>query len=403
MISKWMNTMREMGPAWIISAVACGPGTLASVAIAGSTYGYAMLWVVVLSAVFGTTAQYLAAKIGVLEGRGIIAVTERRMGRVWAWVLTVDALAATWLAAVVLMNALSGITGLAVDYPTPWWGVFYGVAIGLFLVVKGYRWFETLCKVLVGIVVVCFGITLFLADLSAPEIASGLIPRLTGGVDGALAMAAIMGGAVHITIIGMHTYTTNARGWTREHLALARLDTVLSMGLAFGAYSVAIFLVAAAVLHPNHVAVKVATDAALALRPLLGDAAMKIFLLGLWAAAFSTISPTFLAGAYFLADKMGWGLDVKDRRFAATVLAGCLLSMAGPFVKGSFILLLPLMLAMGLVGTPLIIGIILYLLHRPDLKSLARNTPALNVMASLTLLITSFLAIRFVAGKLGIM
>ncbi len=393
--------IREMGPAWIISAVACGPATLASVAIAGSTYGYAMLWVVILSAVFGTTAQYLAARVGILEGMGIIAATEKHLGKPWAWVLTIDALLATWLAAMVLMNALAGITSLVTGVDTPYWGLAYGVVIGLFLVRKGYRRFETLCKLLVVFVVACFVATLFMADLSQPGILGGLLPNLPGGIDAALMMAAIMGGAVHITIIGMHTYNTNARAWTLKDLPLARFDTFSSMGLAFGLYSVAIFLVAAAVLHPNGIAVKRATDAALALKPLLGDGAMKIFMIGLWGATLSTLSPTFMAGAYFLSDKMGWELDVKEKRFAAAVFAGCLLSMLGPFVKGSFFLLLPLMLALGLTGTPLIIAIILYLLNRKD--ATRRNSFLLNCMGGITFLVTSFLAIRFVLTKFGIM
>ena len=71
------------------------------------------------------------------------------------------------------------------------------------------------------------------------------------------------------------------------------------MGLAFGLYSAAIFLVSAAVLNPNQIVITKATDAALALAPLLGERAMLVFLIGLFAAALSTISPTFLAGAYF--------------------------------------------------------------------------------------------------------
>ena len=76
-----------MGPAWIISAVACGPATLASVSTAGARYSYNFLWVVVLSALFGTTAQYLAAKIGVVSGKGIIRTTEEHLGKTWAWIL----------------------------------------------------------------------------------------------------------------------------------------------------------------------------------------------------------------------------------------------------------------------------------------------------------------------------
>ncbi|MGD9946995.1 MAG: Nramp family divalent metal transporter [Desulfobulbus sp.] len=401
MNSTYLTHIREMGPAWIISAVACGPATLASVAIAGATYGYSMLWVVLLSAVFGTTAQYLAARVGILEGKGIVAATEQHLGKTWAWFLTIDALLATWLAAMVLMSALSGITSLMTGIESPYWGTVYGILIGLFLIRKGYRTFETLCKILVLFVVACFLATLCMAKLSVPEIGRGLLPNLPGGIDAALTMAAIMGGAVHVTIIGMHTYTTNTRKWTIHNLSLARFDTISSMGIAFGLYSTAIFLVAAAVLHPNGISIKKATDAALALRPLLGENATKIFMAGLWAATLSTLSPTFMAGAYFLSDKLGWKLEVGHKGFASVIIAGCLISMLGPFIKGSFFLLLPLMLAFGLTGTPFIIVIILYLLNKSGCKQ--HNTILLNCMGGLTFLVTTVLAVRFLLTQFGML
>ncbi|PID45421.1 MAG: Mn2+/Fe2 transporter [Proteobacteria bacterium] len=397
-----LNTYtKRMGPAWIISAVACGPATLASVSTAGATYGYTMLWVVLLSAVFGTTAQYLAAKIGILSGKGIIRTTEEQLGPVWAWILTIDALAATWLAAMVLMNALSGITSVMTGVETPYWGVFFALLIGALITGGGYRWFELVCKLLVGFVVICFVIVLFLSELDVPSMLHGLVPQFPGGLESAMISAAIMGGAVHITIIGMHTYNVNARNWQLTDLGLARFDTVMSMGFAFGLYSTAIFLVSSAVLHPNQVAVKGATDAALALAPLLGKSAMLIFLVGLFTAAFSTISPTFLAGAFFLADRMHWQLNVSDKRFRGVVWAGCLLSMLGPFIKGSFFLLLPLMLALGLTGTPVIIAIILYLLNRPGQKKQSATGIVANLLGAVTLVVTLFLAVRFVAKLIG--
>lgn len=208
---------------------------------------------------------------------------------------------------------------------------------------------------------------------------------------------------MHITIIGMHTYNTNARGWGRAELGLARFDTVLSMGVAFGIYSLAIFLVAAAVLHPHQVAVKGATDAALSLGPLLGRAAMAVFLAGLWAATFSTILPTFLAGIYFISDLMHWPARREDARFRALAFAGVALSAVGPFIKGSFFLLLPVMLAVGLCGTPLIIAIILYLLNRREVAGRERNSLGLNILGGLALAITTFAAVRFLLAQAGLL
>jgi len=400
MLERWRQYARQMGPAWIIAADASGPATLASLCIAGSLYGYSMLWVVLLSVVFGATAQYLAARIGIIEGRGIIATVEDRLGPVWGWILTVDALLVTWLAALVLMNALTGVTSLITDIHTPFWSIPFSIIIGVFLVRGGYRWFEILCKSLIVFVLACFVITLWMVDLSWRDIGMGLIPTIPGGMDSALMMAAIMGGAVHITIIGLHTYNTNAKGWTRRDLKLARFDNAVSMGVAFGLYSVVIFFVAAAVLHPHNIRIVTATDAALSLEPLLGRGAMHIFMLGVWGAAFSTLFPTMLAATCFLVDKMKWPLYRKDKRFAWTVVAGCLIVSFGPFLKGGFFLLLPIMLALGLCGTPLIIAVIMYLLNKRDIAADDGNSTVLNILGAITLVVTTFLAVRFIFMKL---
>jgi manganese transport protein len=391
-----------MGPAWIISAVACGPATLASVSIAGASYGFDLLWVVILSAIFGATAQYLAARIGIIEGRGIIATVEQRLGNFWAWLLAIDAVLATYIAALVLMNALVGITSLVTRIETPWWGIPYALIIALALIRGGYRWFENICKVFVGFVVCCFIITAIQVNIAYVDVAGGIIPNIPGGIDSALMIAAILGGAVHITIIGMHTYNTNARKWAKKDLGLARFDNTLSMGFAFGIYSLAIFVVAAAVLHPNNIKIKLATDAALSLGPLLGENAMVIFLLGLWAATLSTISPTFLAGTYFIFDKMKWEPNPKGRKFHIVILGSALLSAFGPFIKGSFFLLLPFMLALGLCGTPLIIAIILYLLNKREVVGEYSNSVVLNVLGIITLVITTLVAVRFILLKISL-
>jgi len=401
-LKRWIRYAHQMGPAWIISAVACGPATLASVSIAGASYGFDLLWVVILSAIFGATAQYLAARIGIIEGRGIIATVEKRLGNVWAWLLAIDAVLATYIAALVLMNALVGITSLVTRIETPWWGIPYALIIALALIRGGYRWFENICKVFVGFVVCCFIITAIQVDIAYVDVAGGIIPNIPGGIDSALMIAAILGGAVHITIIGMHTYNTNARKWAKKDLGLARFDNTLSMGFAFGIYSLAIFVVAAAVLHPNNIKIKLATDAALSLGPLLGENAMVIFLLGLWAATLSTISPTFLAGTYFIFDKMKWEPNPKDRKFHIVILGSALLSAFGPFIKGSFFLLLPFMLALGLCGTPLIIAIILYLLNKREVVGEYSNSVVLNVLGIITLVITTVVAVRFILLKISL-
>jgi manganese transport protein len=400
--SGFRRFFRQMGPAWIISAVACGPATMASVSIAGAHYGYQLLWVVVLSALFAFVVQFMAAKVGIIGGKGIIALVEESWGNVWAWILMIDALLATWLAAAVLMKALVSTTGLVTGVSTPWWSMIYALLIFLLVGIGGYRWVESICKVLVATVVGCFIITVIMVKPDLNGMARGLIPTFASGSQGALMMAGIMGGAVHVTIIAMHTYNVNARNWRTDDIGLAWTDTFLSMFIAFGIYSITIFVAAAAVLHPQGIEVRTAFDLARPLKPVLGVYAHGIFLCGFWAAVFSTITPTYLAAGYFIADKMKWEISARDIRFKVVVFLGCLISLAGPLVKGSFLILLVVMLALGLCGTPLVVFILLFLLNQKSWAKAHRNGWWLNLLGGAALLITTSLAVRFILSKAGI-
>ncbi|MBW2087050.1 MAG: divalent metal cation transporter, partial [Deltaproteobacteria bacterium] len=347
-------------------------------------------------------SQFMAAKLGLVTGKGIISLVDERLGEFWGWVLMIDALLATWLASTILMKAFVDVTALITGLSSPWWSLFYAAFVFLIVGVGGYKILEWVCKALVSVVVICFVITVIVVSPDLSKVMKGLIPTIPGGMDSALMMAGIMGGAVHITIIAMHTYNVNSKGWGTGQMRLAWMDTFFSMFIAFGLYSVAIFLAAASALHPEGIKVRTALDLAKALKPFLGPYANVVFLAGLWGAVLSTITPTFLAAGYFLSDKLGWELNVRDVRFRAVVLFGCLLSLIGPMLKGSFIHLLVIMLALGLCGTPIIILIILILLNKKDVVQENKNSLLLNVLGFLALLVTSLLASRFVLSKLGL-
>ena len=393
-----LSTFKSLGPAWVISAVACGPATLASVTLSGSTFGYAFLWVVVLSAVFGATAQYIAAKTSVVFEKGVISLVRQRFGRFMALVLTLDALAATWLAAVVLMKALVGVTSYLTGFSTAWWGLLYAGLFTFLLIRGGYPLFETVCKLLVVGVVLCFATTLFVVPVDWAHAFRGLLPSLAGGAKGAVMMAGVMGGAVHITIIAMHTYTVREKNWKLKDLPFIRLDVLSSMLVAFGLYSVILFLVSAATLHARGIHAKGALDVAKSLKPLLGPYASVAFFAGLWGATVSTILPTFQAGAYFIADFFEFPAVSSDSRFKGAILAGVLLSLIGPFFKGGFFPLLIVMLALGLCGTPLILILLLLLLNtsRQEEGHARVHNGWITALGTVTTGISLFLAIRFI-------
>jgi manganese transport protein len=384
----------EMGPSWVAGSIAAGPATMASLITAGAGFDYDLLWVVVLSAVAGALAQYLAMRLGLLTERGIVAVVEDHLGERWAWVLVADAVIAAGVAQLVIMNTVAAVSETMTGIDARIWGIAWALALAVGLAGRGYRFLEILAKALVTAVVIAFVASAFVVPIDPGAAARGLVPSLPGG--SALVAAGILGGAVHITLITMHSYTMRARGWTDDDYDLATLDVGASMLVAFGIYSVAIFLVAASVLSDPALTT---VSAATALGPLVGESAKWLFLLGLGGAAVSTLGGNTIVPPFLLADKLGWGTTVADSRYRALLAAVALASAPGAFIGGEVLGQLVLVLAVGTVGTPFAIAIVLYLLNA---DAVSRPTPALaNVGGVALFLVSGALAANFLREQVA--
>lgn len=394
----------RIGPTWLAGAIAAGPATMASLITGGASFGYTLLWVALLSAILGALSQYLAMRLGLLTEAGIVAVVEEHLGNTWAWLLVADAVLAAGLAQLVIMKTVAGVSATITGIDARVWAVVWALVLAAGLAGGGYRLAETGAKLLVSLVVLAFLASLFVVPIDFSAAAGGLVPRIPAGVDGALVAAGILGGAVHVTLVTMQSYTMDAHGWSRDDTDLARFDVGLSMLGAFGIYSLAIFLVAASVLHGPSVSAAelTATAAAQALGPLVGDAASWLFLLGLWGAAVSTLGANTVVPPYLLADKLGWERDVSDDRYRAAIVVVALAGIAGVFIGGEAFPLLVLTLAFGLVGTPFALAVVLYLLNDrravPETNSTLANIGGLALIAVTAVTAGSFLQGQVASG-----
>ncbi|ELY59730.1 natural resistance-associated macrophage protein [Natronococcus amylolyticus DSM 10524] len=413
-IGRVTGYLERLGPTWLAGAIAAGPATMVSLLVAGASFGYTLLWVVVLSAILGTFGQYLAMRLGLLTEAGIVAVVEDRLGSFWAWVLVIDVVLAAGLAQLVIMKTLAdvsativGSAGIAALADPRLWGVTWAVILALGLAGGGYRVAELGAKLLVSLVVLAFVASAFVVPIDPTEAATGLVPSMPAGVGGAVVAAGVLGGAVHITLLTMQSYTMRARGWTERDRGIARFDVVSSMLVAFGIFSLAVFLVAASVLPEAGVdpATIDEIQAAQALGPVAGEYATWLFLFGLWGAAVSTLGGNTIVPPYLLADKLGWEQSVEDPRYRVALVAVALASAVGAFLEGAFFELLVLVLAFGLVGTPFALAVILVLLNDTDVvgetNSLLENLGGLALFAVAVVLAGEFVLEELPAASAG--
>ncbi len=197
-----------LGPALVAGVAYLDPGNVASNMTTGATFGYLLVWVVVLGNVMAWLIQYLSAKLGIVTGESLPQVLGRRIRRPWArrayWLQAELVAMATDVAEViggaVALHLLAGI-------PLVWGGAITGlVSMGLLLVQtrRGARAFETVLIGLLVIIAVGFSAGLLFAPPDAAGVASGLVPRFEGTTSVLLA-ASILGATIMPHAIYAHS------------------------------------------------------------------------------------------------------------------------------------------------------------------------------------------------------
>lgn len=79
--SLW-DRLKKIGPALVIAAVVLGPGSITLSTIAGSMYGYRLLWVLLVGTVFMISYTLMSARIGLVTRQFLFSVARRKYGNV---------------------------------------------------------------------------------------------------------------------------------------------------------------------------------------------------------------------------------------------------------------------------------------------------------------------------------
>jgi manganese transport protein len=69
------------GPAFVASVAYVDPGNVATNTVAGASYGYALVWVVLGASLMAIPVQYVSARVGIASGRSLPKAARGVMGR----------------------------------------------------------------------------------------------------------------------------------------------------------------------------------------------------------------------------------------------------------------------------------------------------------------------------------
>jgi manganese transport protein len=259
--SRWAAFRRFLGfvgPGFLVSVGYMDPGNWATDLAGGSQFGYALLWVILLSNLMAILFQHLCVRLNVATGRDLAQACRARYSPSVAKFLWVSA--QFGIIAMDLAELLGSAIALQILFGIP---LFFGaiitaldVLVLLALTRLGYRWLEALVAVLVLTIAACIGVELLLAKPAIAELVKGFIPTtavltrpgmlfVALGIVGATVMPHNL--YLHSSIVGQRAQgSTEAE--RREAMRFATYDSTLALTFAFFV-NAGLLVLSAAVFH----------------------------------------------------------------------------------------------------------------------------------------------------------
>jgi NRAMP (natural resistance-associated macrophage protein)-like metal ion transporter len=345
------------------------PAGITTYSILGADYGYRLLWVLAVSTLALIAFHDLAARMGVVTGKGMLTLVRERYGRRGTSVA---------LPALVLAN----LGTLCAE--------FAGVAAGMELVGGVSRWLSVPVAALAVSGLVLRGsfrrvehVLLALSAVFVTYVVAGVLARPDWGAaaeglvvpsipltrDALLVAVATVGTTLAPWgLVFIQSYAVNKR-LRVEDLRYERIDVVVGAVLT-GVIGAFVVVACAATLHRSGAEIDDASDAARALEPLAGQAAAALFGVGFVGAALLAASIVPLSTAYSVSEAIGAPADIDDSPREAPVFFG---SYAAMITLAAAIVLIPGAPLISLLFLTQALNAVLLLALLPFMRHMARD------------------------------
>ncbi|HZV73143.1 MAG TPA: Nramp family divalent metal transporter [Conexibacter sp.] len=358
-----------VGPGLLAGLSDDDPAGITTYSILGADFGYRLLWVLALSTAALIVFHELAARTGVVTGKGLMRLVRERYGsRATTVALSALVVANVGTICAEFAGVAAGmevLTGTSKYLTVP----FAALAVSV-LVLRGS--FGRVEHVLLALSAI-FVAYIFSGVLAHPDwgaTARGLVvPSLPGTRHGILVVVATLGTTLAPWGLAfIQSYAVDKRLQVKD-LGYERID-VAGGALLTGIIGAFIVVACAATLHASGRHIVDAQDAAVALKPLAGSAAQTLFGLGLVGAALLAAAVVPLSTAYSVAEAFEQPADLNDSFAKARLFYG---SYGVSVLVAVTLVLIP--------GAPLIqilflsqaLNAVLLLAILPFLRALARD------------------------------
>ncbi|SIQ85925.1 NRAMP (natural resistance-associated macrophage protein) metal ion transporters [Rhizobium sp. RU33A] len=399
----WSERLALIGPAFVAGAWQFGPGNLTSAVEAGSAYGYSLIWVIVLSTILMIAFTDMSVRIGIIARGSMIQTIKDTLGK------PVGVLAGISVFFITLCFSVGNAAGSGLALSMLFggssivWTLVCSVAVGFILLMRNvYGVVERILLALVAMMAIGFVCSAILARPDWIASAAGVIPTFPPSAQ--LLIIALVGTNFSINAAFFTSYATRAKGTRADQYRDSTITDTLPGIIAPGIMTCLVIMVAAAVLGHTGERVQTLVQLANVFQPLAGSVGSTLFVLGFFAAAFSSMLANATAGGTLLSDGVGWGGSFDALR--TKILVACVLAFGALVVAlapGSRVQLIIFAQAMTVLVAPFLAGLLMIISNGQEMGAM-RNTVTQNVLGAcgfLSILAASGLLVYKLSAMLG--
>jgi Mn2+/Fe2+ NRAMP family transporter len=373
------------GPGIIVMVADNDAGGITTYAVAGSSYGYSLIWFVILLGPVAYVVQEMCVRLGAVTKRGHAEAIFDAFGPFWGWFSLIDLTLTDFLT--IVTEFIGMTTALAIFNIPPLLTVIIVIVLIMAMVMQGRYWtWEKLVLIFCLLNVIYIPAAFMVHPSVSDVLRHGLIPNFVGGFTGDLffLLMAVIGTTIAPWMVFFHQSAVVDKGLQEKDIRWEQVDT--AVGSATTVITAAfIIIVTGTVLRGVNI-----QSAAEAANLLMGtNQYVGTFLaIGLFDAGLLGAICISLASSWALGEVFGWAHSLNNKvkqapwfslfRFVILVAAGIVVLIPGaPLV---LITLFVQVIAVTLLPATLVFLILL--LNNKELMGKYRNNLTQNILAS---------------------
>ena len=332
--SKFIHIFKAIGPGLIMAGASIGPSTLTTATKLGANYGYALLWMVILTVLIRALYVKACYTSSIVLEMPTIQAIRTYYGPVIGVICGITCMFGS--VAYQVGNFSGSGMGLNMIIPALDWkigGTILTLLAAFFILGKNvYKTIERFMRYCVLAMIICFFIALIASGgFSVGGAAKGLIPSIPDSA-ALLTILAFVGSTCSLPGIAYGTYLGKEKKWGKASLKDGTInwDTAIGVG-AIGIVVIMVLFVGAEIIGPQGLTVSSVSDLGVALNPIIGGAANYLIGIAFLGAAMSSMIANAQMSATLLLSGLGrpYNMESKEVKIVATcVLAfGCILGI----------------------------------------------------------------------------